>query len=99
MDWVRGQFGSSIDPALSDLSLVLLWGNQRMVVLLGRVWERTMKLVVVISSCSGMASREFMEEAMVIGSMLVRELNSSKPCDSSTSNTLGSLKYLVSLGS
>ena len=58
-----------------------------------------MKLVVVISSFSGMASREFMEEPMVIGSMLARELSSTKSCGSVISNTLGSLKYLVSLGS
>ena len=69
-----------------------------MVVLLGRVWERTMKLVVASSSCSGMASRELMEEAMVIGSMLGRELNSSNLWDSLISNTLGSLKHLASLG-
>ena len=36
-DWVRGQFRSSIDPVFPVFSLVLLWGNQRMVVLFGRV--------------------------------------------------------------
>ena len=35
---------------------------------------------------------------MVIGSMLARELNSMNSCGSVISNTLGSLKYLVSLG-
>ena len=35
---------------------------------------------------------------MVIGSILAQEFNSMNSCDSFISNTLGSLKYLVSLG-
>ena len=57
-----------------------------------------MKLLVTSSSCSGIASREFREEAMVIGSILGLELNSSNLGDSSISITLGSRKHLVSLG-
>ena len=96
--WGSGLVGSSMEPELSDLTLESLGGIQRMVPLFGSVWERTMKLLVASSSCSGMASRELMEEAMVIGSMLGLELNSSNLWDSSISNTLGSLKHLASLG-
>ena len=77
VDWVSRLMGSSIEPELSDLTLELLGGIQRKVPLLGSVWERTMKLLVASSSCSGIASRELMEEAMVIGSILGLELNSS----------------------
>ena len=77
VDWVSGLVGSSMEPELSDLTLVLLGGIQRKVPVLGSVWERTMKLLVASSSCSGIASRELMEEVMVIGSMLGLELNSS----------------------
>ena len=57
-----------------------------------------MKLEVVISAFSGMASRELTDEPMVIGSMDGRELISMKFCGSFISNIVVSLKYLVSLG-
>ena len=69
-----------------------------MVVLFGRVLDLTMKLEVVISASSGMASRELADDAMVIGSMDGRELISMKSCGSFISNIVVSLKYLVSLG-
>ena len=96
--WGRGQFGSSTDPVFQVFSLSLHWGNHRMVVLFGRVLDLTMKLEVVISVSSGMASRELADDAMVIGSIDGRELISMKSCGSLISTIVVSLKYLVSLG-
>ena len=53
-----------------------------MVVLLGRVFDLVMKLDDVISISSGTASREFEEDAMVIGSMDGRELICMNSCGS-----------------